>query len=111
VPALRLLDELQRDGVLRNARIASGFRTPAHNRCEGGAASSRHLDFRALDLEIDAGAEDASRLCRRWRQLGPARHWGLGFYRPGRIHIDAEGFRTWGGDHHAGSSLCNMSQP
>ena len=109
LPALRLFDELQREGLLRNARIASGFRSAAHNRCEGGAASSRHLGFRALDLDIDSSPEEVSRLCRRWRQLGPARRWGLGFYQPDRIHIDAEGFRTWGSDHHAGSSLCNMS--
>lgn len=107
VPALRLFAELERAGLLDGARVVSGYRPLAYNRCEGGSDGSRHRRNAALDIELrPAAAERMDRLCAHWRSIGPARGWGLGFYTPTRIHLDATGFRTWGADHHRGTSLC-----
>jgi len=46
------------------------------------------------------------KLCEFWRKEGPQRHLGLGFYTSTQIHLDTAGFRTWGSDFHAGTSLC-----
>ena len=72
-----------------------------------GASRSRHLGNAALDLDWDAPPDGTARLCAAWRRRGPGQRWGLGFYSPTRIHLDTTGFRTWGYDKHAGSSLCN----
>jgi hypothetical protein len=108
VPTLRLFDALRKDGLLDGARVASAYRPAAYNRCEGGSDGSRHLRNQALDLDLGPGAPDrVARLCAHWRRIGPARDWGLGFYTPTRIHLDATGFRTWGSNHRRGTSLCH----
>ncbi|MFT3806768.1 D-Ala-D-Ala carboxypeptidase family metallohydrolase [Arenimonas sp.] len=106
VPTLRLLRELKRSGLLIQAEVASVYRQPALNRCEGGSKASRHLANAALDLDIESDAAGVQRLCEAWRKRGPALAWGFGFYRAGKIHLDTSGFRTWGTDHHRGTSLC-----
>lgn len=106
VPALRLMRELKRSGLLTGAEVRSVYRHPDLNRCEGGSTASRHLANAALDLDIDSDAAGIGRLCEAWRSRGPALAWGFGFYRVDRIHLDTSGFRTWGTDHHAATSLC-----
>ncbi len=110
VPTLQLLAQLQRRGLLGTTTVASVFRTPAFNRCEGGSAASRHLGNYALDLDLTPPLDGVSALCRAWRREGAQRSWGLGFYSPTRIHLDTAGFRTWGVDHHAGTSLCAQAR-
>jgi hypothetical protein len=108
VPTLRLFDALRKDGLLDGARVASAYRPAAYNRCEGGSDGSRHRGNQALDLDLGPGSPDrVARLCAHWRRLGPSRGWGLGFYAPTKIHLDAAGFRTWGSDHRRGTSLCH----
>jgi hypothetical protein len=46
------------------------------------------------------------RLCRFWREQGRAWDMGLGRYPSGRVHIDRNGYRTWGASHGRGSSFC-----
>lgn len=107
VPTLKLLASLQSEGLLRDARVASAWRPQDYNRCEGGSQASRHLDNLALDLDLpNSQASRVQALCQRWRQIGPARHWGLGFYSPTRVHLDTAGFRSWGYDYRGKSSLC-----
>jgi hypothetical protein len=108
VPTLNLVAELRARGLLQRSQVVSGFRPAAFNRCEGGSQGSRHLVNQALDLDLSSMAPlDIARLCGVWRKEGLRRLWGLGFYSPTQIHLDTAGFRTWGSDFHAGSSLCN----
>jgi uncharacterized protein YcbK (DUF882 family) len=108
VPTLRLLAELRREGILAGpTRVASAWRSPEMNACAGGAPSSRHLGNGAIDLDWDAPADGLERLCAAWGGEAGERHaWGLGFYTRERIHLDTGGWRTWGHDHHAATSLC-----
>jgi hypothetical protein len=53
-------------------------------------------------VPLDA-AED---LCRFWREQGQAWDMGVSRYPSGRIHIDRNGWRTWGASHRRGSSFC-----
>lgn len=110
VPVLRLLSLLRKDGLLGRVEIASTYRSAGFNRCEGGSTGSHHMENAAIDLDIDGDALRMARLCEAWRRRGPALRWGLGFYQTGRIHLDTRGFRTWGSDHHTGTSLCIANQ-
>lgn len=105
LPTLRLLRQLQDEGLLDGQRIRSGWRDARNNSCSGGSPRSQHLVNRALDLDLDPAVTPA-RLCGYWRRHGKAWEMGLGFYSPERIHIDTAGFRTWGTDHHRSTSLC-----
>lgn len=107
-PTLALVRDLTRAGVLVQPQVASGFRTSAFNRCEGGSSRSRHLTNNALDFELGPRASVAD-LCRYWRTHGAARRFGLGFYGERQIHVDTSGFRTWGYDYTRRSSLCVTS--
>jgi hypothetical protein len=106
-PTLELVADLRTAGILQDATVASAWRSFAFNRCEGGSGASRHLANNALDFDIN-GSVDVRKLCTYWRTHGVARKFGLGFYSAQRIHVDTSGFRTWGQDHHRGSSLCTQ---
>ena len=108
VPTLRLLQQLQAEGLVNGQHIRSGWRGAQINACSGGSTRSQHLRNRALDLDLDP-AVAPERLCRYWREHGPALRMGLGFYSPQHIHIDTAGFRTWGNDHTRRTSLCMPS--
>lgn len=104
VDVLRLLQELRARNVLGSFEVVSAYRDPELNRCAGGAPRSAHVLF-AVDLrplEPDAGA----RLCRFWREEGKPWNMGLSRYPTGRVHIDRNGYRTWGASHGRGSSFC-----
>jgi peptidase M15-like protein len=105
-PTLELVAELRAAKILADAHVASAWRNKAFNRCEGGSAHSRHLANNALDFDLGGDGADVDALCAYWRTHGAALHFGLGFYAPNRIHVDTSGFRTWGRDHHRGSSQC-----
>ena len=109
-PTLKLVAELRAAGVLKDARVASAWRHRDLNDCEGGSSRSRHLENNALDFDVVAGA-DVTALCEFWRRRGAAHRFGLGFYSPTAIHVDTSGFRTWGHDHHRGTSLCERDVP
>ena len=52
VPALRIVDEL-RDSFGKSCTILSSYRSPDYNKAVGGASSSQHLEFTALDIAFD----------------------------------------------------------
>jgi hypothetical protein len=101
---LILLRELKKQGVLPQFEVVSAYRDPHLNRCAGGAPGSSHQLF-AVDIAPLSRAE-GDRLCSFWHQQGP--HWSMGVsrYPTGRIHIDRNGWRTWGASYHRGSSYC-----
>lgn len=107
-PTLQLVADLQSRGIIAKATIASAWRNRAFNACEGGSSMSRHLHNNALDFDL-AQEVDVRALCGYWRTHGDARKFGLGFYSTGAIHVDTSGFRTWGHDHHRGTSLCERA--
>jgi hypothetical protein len=47
-----------------------------------------------------------ARLCEFWREEGESWNMGVSRYPTGRIHIDRNGYRTWGASHKRGSSYC-----
>ncbi|WP_460763938.1 D-Ala-D-Ala carboxypeptidase family metallohydrolase [Lysobacter fragariae] len=106
VPTLALVRDLMAAGAIRQPIVASGWRNEHVNRCNGGSPQSRHLRNNALDFDIAGDAGGVARLCDYWRRYGARVGFGLGFYSATRIHVDTSGFRTWGGDHRRGSSLC-----
>lgn len=107
VPTLRLLAWLRREGHLAGStRVASAWRSPEANACAGGAPRSKHVLNGALDLDWDAPPDGIGRLCTAWGESGGEHAWGLGFYSRNRLHLDTGGWRTWGHDHRARTSLC-----
>jgi len=105
VPTLRLVAQLERQGIVQGGNVRSGYRSTAVNDCAGGSRRSRHLFNNALDFDLADDSRVAA-LCDFWRRQGPSLAMGLGFYTPTRIHIDTAGHRTWGSDHRRGTSLC-----
>jgi hypothetical protein len=101
---LRLVRELQQRGVLPAVEVVSAYRDPRLNRCAGGAPRSAHLKF-AIDIAPLTPA-DGQRLCRFWRDEGQGWDMGVSRYPSGRVHIDRNGYRTWGASHKRASSYC-----
>ncbi len=90
----------------------SGYRDPAMNACAGGATTSAHMQFGALDFyAMDSGMSEsrlAALLC-HWQSNKPARQAiGLGFYGNRKFHIDADvkWARTWGPGGRSANSPC-----
>lgn len=116
VATLRLLKYLHDQGIVNNIEVTSSYRSPYLNLCAGGAKSSSHVLNSAIDFRIGSpqpsGQEqleiqaDKLKLCKFWQQQGQSWRMGLGIYNTGQIHIDTQGFRTWGPDHTWHSSLC-----
>jgi hypothetical protein len=116
VPTLNILKALVDDGVINDFEVTSAYRALSLNRCAGGADASRHVFNAALDFRI--GPEQPSdldqfniqqtktKLCQFWETKGQALNMGLGVYASGQIHIDSQGFRSWGPDHHYRTSIC-----
>lgn len=82
--------------------VGNGYRPPAVNRAAGGASSSQHLYFRALDLDLvgdarrDRGIQEAFYRAAGAIYLDHGRElrMGLGLYRSWggtRVHIDCGG--------------------
>ncbi|WP_284090728.1 D-Ala-D-Ala carboxypeptidase ZrlA [Acinetobacter pittii] len=116
VPTLSILKALVDDGVINDFEVTSVYRALSLNRCAGGADASRHVFNAALDFRI--GPEQPSdldqfniqqtktKICQFWATKGQALNMGLGVYASGQIHIDSQGFRSWGPDHHYRTSIC-----
>jgi hypothetical protein len=105
VPVLRVIAQLERLGIVEGGNARSGYRSVELNHCSGGSSRSRHLLNNALDFDLVDDTR-VQALCDFWRTQGPSLGMGLGFYTPTMIHIDTAGHRTWGTDHHRGTSLC-----
>lgn len=110
VRTLRLVDELHRERLLPDATVASAYRNAELNDCEGGSSRSRHVANAALDFDLSPDPALTARLCSYWRRNGARHGFGLGFYQPGKIHVDTSGFRTWGRTFKRDSSLCVAAQ-
>ncbi|SPL72369.1 D-Ala-D-Ala carboxypeptidase family metallohydrolase [Acinetobacter stercoris] len=117
IPTLRIFKYLIAAKILTDFEITSVYRDLPLNQCAGGAGSSRHLFNSAMDFRIGPATpspEDYAfientkfKLCQFWAQHGQSLNMGLGLYASGQIHIDTQGFRTWGPDHSRNSSMCS----
>ena len=117
IPTLRVFKYLIAANVLTDFSVTSVYRDLPLNQCAGGASSSRHLYNSAIDFRIGpeypqpqdyAYIENSKfKLCQFWSQHGQSLNMGLGLYASGQIHIDTQGYRTWGPDLSSRSSMCN----
>ena len=116
IPTLKVFKYLVASKVLTDFEVTSVYRDLPLNQCAGGASSSRHLYNSAIDFRIGpefpqpqdyAFIENTKfRLCQFWAQHGQSLNMGLGMYASGQIHIDTQGYRTWGPDLSRYSSMC-----
>jgi hypothetical protein len=118
LPTLKVFKYLVASKVLTDFTVTSVYRDLPLNQCAGGAGSSRHLFNSAIDFRI--GPENPQpqdyayiehtkfKLCQFWSQYGQSLNMGLGLYASGQIHIDTQGYRTWGPDLTRNSSMCNF---
>lgn len=116
VPTLSILKALVDDGIINDFEVTSAYRALSLNRCAGGADASRHVFNAALDFRIGPEQptdvdqfniqQTKTKLCQFWATKGQALNMGLGVYASGQIHIDSQGFRAWGPDHHYKTSIC-----
>lgn len=117
VPTLQVIQRLQRDKVLTDFEVTSVYRDEGLNQCAGGALRSKHVNNSAIDIRIGPEQittsaqirlinDSKTRLCEFWRQYGQEYQLGLGLYASGQIHLDTQGYRTWGPDHTSASSIC-----
>jgi uncharacterized protein YcbK (DUF882 family) len=106
VSTLQIVKKFKSEGMLINPVAASVYRDPVLNTCAGGSPKSKHMQLNAIDFDIDATPESLGTLCHAWKTLGPELQLGLGFYTPTRIHLDTQGFRSWGTDYTFKTSPC-----
>ena len=116
---LRVFKTLIAAKVLTDFEITSVYRDLPLNQCAGGASSSRHLFNSAIDFRIGpeypqpqdyAFIEQTKfKLCQFWAQNGQNLDLGIGLYSSGQIHIDTQGYRTWGPDLTRNSSMCHFN--
>lgn len=117
LPTLKIIQYLVDTNVLRDFEVTSVYRDYSLNICAGGAPGSKHVYNSAIDFRL--GPVDLSRsedlimvedtkikLCNFWNQHGEKLNMGLGVYASGQIHIDTQGYRTWGPDHTRYTSIC-----
>lgn len=113
LPTLKVLDRLQHMGIIEQFEVTSTYRDPELNACAKGSLGSKHVHNAALDIKLIAEDQDPvkkarthAKLCDFWQQYGEQYQLGLGLYGSGQIHIDTEGYRTWGPDHTRQTSIC-----
>lgn len=116
IATLKVFKYLVAAKVLTDFEVTSVYRDMPLNQCAGGANSSRHLFNSAIDFRIGpvypqphdyATIENSKfKLCEFWKMHGQSLDMGLGLYASGQIHIDTQGYRTWGPDLTRNSSLC-----
>ena len=73
-------------------------------------ANASFTDTYQLGFRVDYSYIENTKfkLCQFWVQHGQSLNMGLGMYASGQIHIDTQGYRTWGPDHSRNSSMCNF---
>lgn len=118
LPTLQVLQKLRDTKILDDIEVTSVYRDPDLNECANGSPGSKHVHNAALDFrvgsenpdigELERIAEAKYKLCIFWQANGERLNLGLGVYASGQIHIDTQGFRTWGPDHTRSSSICAM---
>lgn len=103
------LDKLQllRSAIGKPLIVTSGYRSPAHNKAEGGEPGSLHLEGRAFDIAI--ANHDPTRLEDAARRFGFG---GIGRYpNNGFIHIDTGRVRWWGAKEWPASTRVPFQPP
>lgn len=113
VATLKLLDRLKKMGILTHFELTSVYRDPELNACAGGSLGSKHVLNAAVDIRLRGPqaepigrSEAQARLCQFWQDHGESLNMGMGLYPTGQIHIDTQGYRTWGVDHRSNSAFC-----
>jgi N-acetylmuramoyl-L-alanine amidase len=88
----RMIDEI-RERLGAPVNITSAYRSPAYNSCIGGATSSYHKSFKALDWVCSSGtARDWHRVAKEVRSSTTAFRGGIGLYIGSNfVHIDTRG--------------------
>lgn len=91
----RVLDHL-RDRLGKPIVITSGYRAPPYNACIGGATSSQHMRFTALDFQVRGmAAPDVAQALRWLRDKEALFSGGIGRYNS-FTHVDTRGTNaTW----------------
>ncbi|WP_324646003.1 D-Ala-D-Ala carboxypeptidase family metallohydrolase [Acinetobacter sp. MD2] len=117
IATLRVFKYLIATKVLTDFEVTSVYRDLPTNRCAGGANSSRHLFNSAIDFRIGPQYPQGSdfafiddtkyKICQFWYQYGQSLNMGVGLYASGQIHIDTQGYRTWGPNLSRSSSMCS----
>lgn len=118
VPTLKVFKYLVATKVLTDFEVTSVYRDLPTNQCAGGSTASRHLFNSAIDFRVGSSNPSKSdytmidqtkfKLCQFWVQYGRSLNLGLGVYASGQIHIDTQGYRTWGPNLSRGSSVCGI---
>lgn len=118
IKTLKVFKQLIASGILTDFEVTSVYRDLPLNQCAGGASSSKHLFNSAIDFRIGPQYPTAAdytyiestkyKLCQFWAQHGQDWNLGLGMYASGQIHIDTQGYRTWGPSHGSNSSMCHF---
>lgn len=106
---LELVKLLRERQLFPHGEVVSAFRNNQLNKCAKGSPESTHVIGNALDIWPGSPSDtktDMSRLCDFWHNEGKKYSMGLSLYPSGRIHIDTNGYRTWGHDGHYGTSAC-----
>lgn len=121
-----LPDEAKWDGMFATLRVlkeevvpitgelqaVSGYRNPSMNACAGGAKSSVHIEFGALDLiAVDPHFDERTmidRLCQWHASTDPSDAIGFGYYGNRKLHIDVDvkSKRHWGKGGRRATSPC-----
>lgn len=117
VPTIRLYNDLRAQGILpAETQIRSVYRSPALNRCAGGASSSRHMTNGAMDIWVPSYGANSfelrdmqDRLCQFWIDKGAQYNFGLGLYATGSMHLDTQGYRKWGANFSRAGSVCRSA--
>lgn len=118
IATLKVLKQLIDNQILTDFEVTSVYRDLPTNACAGGTNESRHLFNSAIDFRIGPSTPKASdysqiemtkfKLCQFWAKSGQSLNLGLGLYASGQIHIDTQGYRTWGPQLNRSSSMCQF---
>lgn len=84
--------------------ILSAYRSDRINALSGGVFHSAHEDFYGLDVRPNNRPRFEAFIKYYWHRRGRAHQFGLGFYRPGRVHIDTKRYRRWEWDENVSTS-------
>ena len=99
---MKMLEQL-RSYVGGTITISSGYRTAAHNKKVGGAASSQHLFGTAADIIVKRNGIviPAKKICCLCQYLGFK---GVGFINNNSVHVDMRTSGSYRGDERKGYS-------
>lgn len=116
ISTLKVFSMLKKQKILTDFEVTSVYRDENLNQCAGGAKSSKHLFNSAIDFRLGSEypqpseffqiEQSKAKLCHFWAKHGELYNMGIGVYRSGQIHIDTQGFRTWGPELTRESSPC-----